>query len=374
MLFPKMKNSLRRHHPAKLSLCVLFFGLCLTSLLGCQSSLYYGQAARGQLSLIAKRQSIETLVKTDETPDALREQLEHILEFREFATTQLALPIGKSYSTYVDLEREHVVRNVFAAPEFSVTPKTWCYPIAGCASYRGYFSESAAEAYAHALEEQGFDVYVSGIDAYSTLGWFDDSVLSSFVHRPAPELASLIFHESAHQVLYVKGDTTFNESFATAVGREGLRRWLTSTNTAYDFQQTEARENRRRDFVQLVTLHRTRLEALYGQEISELEMREGKTRILEELRTSYEHLKKEWGGYEGYDAWFSDSLNNAKLSTVSTYNDLVPEFLDLLQEKDGDLEAFYKACQELAQEPEDLRLQKLRSQGARGAPPVKDLR
>ncbi len=374
MLCSEMKNLLRQTHAGEIFLRIFFVCLCAISLSGCQTSLYYEQAARGQLTLIAKRQSIDDLIKADETSSELRKQLEHVLEFRSFAKNQLFLPTGDSYSTYVELGREHVVWNVFAAPEFSLTPKTWCYPIAGCATYRGYFSESEAEDYARTLEGQGFDVYVSGIDAYSTLGWFDDSVLSSFVHRPAPELASLIFHELAHRVLYVKDDTTFNESFATAVGQEGLRRWLASTETPYDFQEAEKRESRKQDFVQLVSGYRSTLELLYQQEVSASEMRGQKSLIMEELRASYEHLKKDWGGYAGYDAWFAEPLGNAKLGTVSTYNDLVPEFLDLLQEQDGNLEAFYSACQELAQEPDDVRLQKLGSSGKSDTSPSEHLR
>jgi len=374
MLCSEMKNLLRQTHPGEFFLRIFFVCLCAISLSGCQTSLYYEQAARGQLTLIAKRQSIHDLIKTEETSDKLRQQLEHVLEFRSFAKNQLFLPTGDSYSTYVELGREHVVWNVFAAPEFSLTPKTWCYPIVGCATYRGYFSESEAEDYARTLEGQGFDVYISGIDAYSTLGWFDDSVLSSFVHRPTPELASLIFHELAHRVLYVKDDTTFNESFATAVGQEGLRRWLASTETPYDFQKAKKRESRKQDFVQLVSGYRSTLELLYQQEVSASEMRGRKSLIMEELRASYEHLKKDWGGYAGYDSWFAEPLGNAKLGTVSTYNDLVPEFLDLLQEQGGDLEAFYSACQELAQEPQEARLRKLGAAGKSDASPAEHLR
>ncbi len=374
MFCSQMKNLLRQNHPGELFRRIFFFSLCAISLSGCQTSLYYEQAARGQLTLIAKRQSIEDLIKAEETSSKLRKQLEYVLEFRSFAKNQLFLPTGNSYSTYVELEREHVVWNVYAAPEFSLTPKTWCYPIAGCATYRGYFSESEAEGYARKLEERGFDVYVSGIDAYSTLGWFDDSVLSSFAQRPAPELASLIFHELAHQVLYVKDDTTFNESFATAVGQEGMRRWLASTDTPYDFQRAKERESRKKDFVELVSRYRSTLEALYQQEVSISEMREQKARVVEELRASYEELKKTWGGYAGYDAWFAEPLGNAKLGTVSTYNDLVPEFLDLLQAQGGDLEAFYAICQELAQDPQEVRLQKLGSTGKSDASLSEDLR
>lgn len=346
--------------PRKAQLRTTFLVLCGFSLTGCQSSAFYGQAARGQLALIAKRQNIEKLVQSEETPGQLRIQLEHVLEFREFANHQLSLPTGGSYSTYVELGREHVLWNVFASPEFSLTPKTWCYPIAGCASYRGYFSEAAAQKQALRLKEAGFDVYVAGIDAYSTLGWFDDSVLSSFVNYAPPDLAALIFHELAHQVLYVKGDTPFNESFATAVGQEGLRRWLDSTGTSYDFEQANRREAHRKDFVALIEGYREKLKALYSQELAIPAMRAKKALLLEALRGDYEQLRQSWGGYAGYDTWFSDPLGNAKLGTVSTYNDLVPGFLDLLKAHDGDLERFYRACQELAKEAPEVRLQKLR--------------
>jgi predicted aminopeptidase len=192
-------------------------------LLACETVGYYSQAVRGQLAIVLGRQDIERLLQDETLDPLLAERFHELLSIREFAASELALPVAGNYSSYVDLGREHVVWNVFAAPEFSVDPLNWCYPIAGCVSYRGYFSKQAASRYAGQLADEGYDVYTGGVDAYSTLGWFDDSLLSTVLDRDSYQLAGLIFHELAHQVLYLPGDTTFNESFATAVERAGWR-------------------------------------------------------------------------------------------------------------------------------------------------------
>ena len=188
-------------------------------LVSCETVGYYTQAARGQLAIMFGREDIQRLIDSGELSVELNDKFSEVMRIRKFASEQLALPVEQNYSTYVDVEREHVVWNVFAAPEFSIIPVNWCYPIAGCVSYRGYFSEAGAKNYSLALERQGFDVYTGGIDAYSTLGWFDDSLLSTVISRANHQLAGLIFHELAHQVAYLPGNTTFNESFATAVER-----------------------------------------------------------------------------------------------------------------------------------------------------------
>ena len=205
-------------------------------LISCETVSYYTQAARGQMAIVFGRQDIQHLLESDDLPTDLREKFSAVLDIRDFAAEELLLPVGDNYQTYVDLEREHVVWNVFAAPEFSTEPVNWCYPIAGCVAYRGYFSETAALKFAAEWERRGFDVYTGGVDAYSTLGWFEDSLLSTVMRRPDYQLAALIFHELAHQVAYVPGDTTFNESFATAVEREGLRRWLRSEEHTSELQ------------------------------------------------------------------------------------------------------------------------------------------
>ncbi len=338
----------------------LAIGLCLAAplfLTGC----FYGQALGGQVSLLSKREPIEKVLASEDTPERLRIQLEEVLALRRFAAEELVLPVGKSYASFVELEGEHVIWNVFAAPEFSIEPKTWCYPVLGCASYRGYFAEADAERYAARLETDGYDVYVAGIDAYSTLGWFDDAVLSSFVYRPRHSLADLLFHELAHRELYVKGDTSFNESFATTVGREGLRRWLDGSKQPELFEKALAQEARHARFVELVTRYRKELETLYAGELEEEALRAEKERAVEALRGDYRTLRESWGGYAGYDRWFAEPINNAKLSTVSTYNEFVPGFLALFEAEGQDFESFYKACRALSQEVPEERARRLRA-------------
>jgi len=282
-----------------------------------------------------------------------------VLSIRVFAQNELHLPVAVNYLPYVDVAREHVVWNVFAAPEFSVDPVNWCYPIAGCVSYRGYFSETAADRFAQQLSAESFDVYTGGVDAYSTLGWFNDSLLSTITSRADYQLASLIFHELAHQVIYVPGDTTFNESFATTVEREGLKRWLALNRQEEIFEQAETERLRQEQFVQLVLAYRDRFADLYQEELAAAGKRQRKRELQEQLRADYADLKQQWGGYGGYDSWFASSLNNAQLSTVSSYNDMVPFFGSVLRRVDGDFQQFYAEIEEFAGLSESARERRL---------------
>ncbi len=329
------------------------------ALLSCETVSYYSQAARGQVSIMLGREDIEQLLAEPELDAELRRKFELVLEIREFAETELALPVNDNYMTYVDVEREHVVWSVFAAPEFSTDNVNWCYPIAGCVFYRGYFSEQGATRFAEKLSEQGYDVYTGGIDAYSTLGWFDDSLLSTVIDRVDYQLAGLIFHELAHQVVYLPGDTNFNESFATAVEREGVRRWLSARGESALQSEAELGSERQEKFVDLVSDWRDQFDQLYLEEIDVEVMRGRKQELQQQMREAYEELKQEWGGYAGYDEWFSRSLNNAQLSTVSSYNDLVPAFNKLLSQNEGDLNAFYRQVDELARQGEDARAESI---------------
>ncbi|NKB33985.1 MAG: aminopeptidase [Pseudomonadales bacterium] len=324
-------------------------------LVSCETVSYYTQAARGQLAIVFGREDIQRLINDAEVSADLRGKFSEVLRIREFAEDELNLPVASNYSTYVDVNREHVVWNVFAAPEFSTDPVNWCYPIAGCVAYRGYFDEDGAESYAAQLEEEGFDVYTGGVDAYSTLGWFDDSLLSTVMSRSNYQLAGLIFHELAHQVAYLPGDTTFNESFATAVEREGIRRWLQATDQPETIVIAERDRLHQQEFIELVTRYRDQFDELYEQDLSEAQKRSGKTALQNQLRSEYDILKVNWNGYAGYDAWFSRSLNNAQLSTVSSYNDLVPYFNGLLAESDGDLSAFFDEVKALVSMSDDDR-------------------
>ena len=329
---------------------IKFIVLLLVSifLLSCESVSYYSQAARGQLSIMMGRQDIEALLEDTALSMELREKFTLVLEIRDYAASDMLLPVASNYSSYVDVQREHAVWNVFAAPEFSTQALNWCYPIAGCVSYRGYFSEESAQRYGEKLAEQGFDVYTGGVDAYSTLGWFDDSLLSTVLNRSDYQLAGLIFHELAHQIVYVPGDTTFNESFATAVEREGIRRWLEQRGQAELVAPALINMQRQEEFVALVSAWRVQFDELYLEQLSDDEMRQRKRSLQEEMRADYNAVKATWDDYNGYDNWFSRSLNNAQLSTVSSYNDLVPAFDTLLAENGDDLAEFYSAVKGLA--------------------------
>lgn len=321
-------------------------------LVSCETVGYYSQAARGQLTIVFGREDIQRLLERQDLSDELAEKFARVMDIREFAEIELGLPVGDNYSTYVDIQREHVVWNVFAAAEFSVDPVNWCYPIAGCVAYRGYFSEQSALSYATKLEEDGFDVYTGGVDAYSTLGWFEDSLLSTVLNRTDYQLAGLIFHELAHQLVYLPGDTTFNESFATAVEREGVRRWLTKSNETSDIDVAVLDYDRQRQFVDLVTDYRDRFDTLYKLDLEDSVMRSQKLQLQQALREEYGLLKQQWQGYEGYDGWFSRSLNNAQLSTVASYNDLLPFFTAVFDQSNQDLPAFYGEVRRIAELPE----------------------
>jgi predicted aminopeptidase len=320
---------------------------------GCESLSYYQQAVSGHLSLMHSREPIAGLLQDPALDPALQERLRTFLRLRDFAATELALPVGHSYETLVRQNSPYVAWSVFAAPEFSLGLKQWCYPIAGCVAYRGYFAQEAANAYAETLREQGWEVYLGGVTAYSTLGWFDDPLLSSVLDRDTWQVASVLFHELAHQVAYAPGDSDFNESFATAVEQEGLRRWLDAAGVsggerAELLQASAAQQSRNAAFVALVQGAVQDLSALYGQGGDDAALRQAKQARLDALRADYATLKQSWGGYGGYDGWFNGPLNNAQLATVSTYNDLVPAFTALLARQNGDLPAFYQAVQTLA--------------------------
>ena len=349
--FPWISTALRP--PLRSVFSCLLLLLSVLCLAGCESLAYYSQAIGGHLQIQRQRQNIDTLIRDDATDPALRARLQTVMEIRDFAANELSLPVGRNFSTYVDLQRPFAVWNVFAAPEFSLQPRRWCYPVAGCVSYRGYYSEERARAKARELADSGLDVYVGGVAAYSTLGWFSDPLLNTIINREEHRLAGLIFHEMAHQVTYVKGDTAFNEGFATTVEREGLRRWLLHSGSdeqqrAAILAEAQRDSQRQEDFVALVQGAIGKLRLLYQQPLDEGEMRTAKSQILEELRRDYAQLRQQWDGYDGYDGWFSGDLNNARLLTVATYNDLVPAFDALLEEHQGNLPGFYDSVRALS--------------------------
>jgi predicted aminopeptidase len=326
----------------------------LAGLGGCGG--YYLQAVRGHLAIMDDRVPLDEVIDDPATPAEVRARLEIVREARAYATSELGLPDNDSYDTYVALDRPYVVWNVFAAPEFSVEPRRWCFPVAGCVVYRGYFEEAAATDYAEGLAAEGWDTYVAGVAAYSTLGRFDDPVLSTMLRWSDYQLAGLLFHELAHQVVYVKDDSEFNESFATAVEEEGLTRWLTGRGDSAALAEYRADRERRGAFGLLIEDARGRLAELYRQALDEDALRAAKAAEFAALKDRYRALRDAWDGYSGYDAWFERPLNNAQLVPVATYRRYVPAFRALLRDHGGDLDAFYEACRRLAElEPEDRR-------------------
>lgn len=328
----------------------------LLALSGCSSLSYYTQAINGQLEISRKATPIDSLLADPGITPELERKLKLVQRARAFASAELGLPDNDSFRSYADLQRPFVVWNVFAAPAFSVKPVEWCFPVAGCVAYRGYFSEAAAQAAGAALRAEGRDVFVAGIPVYSTLGWFNDPVLNTFVDYPEGELVGILFHELAHQVVYVPGDSTFNESFATAVEEEGVRRWFAQSDKPTAYAAYLRAQQRKREFIALLVRTRDRLAAAYAQAAPADELGAAKARILHATEREYDALKHSWGGYSGYDRWFGDSpLNNAKLLAVTLYADQVPAFAGLLAQSGGDLPRFYAQVRGLARLPQAQR-------------------
>ncbi|HMV52778.1 MAG TPA: aminopeptidase [Rhodocyclaceae bacterium] len=331
--------------------------LAATALLGaCGTPGYYLQAAGGQLEILRLSRPLDDARIDPATPDTLRDKLARAAAIRDFASRELGLPDNGSYRKYADLGRPYVVWNVFATDELSIEPREWCFPIAGCVSYRGYFAEADAEAFAAALRAQGNDVHVAGIAAYSTLGWFDDPLLNTFMHYPEIELARLIFHELAHQRVYAAGDSEFNESFAMAVEVAGVRRWLAREGSDAQRAAFASAQRRRDDFASLVLKYRDALDAAFRGDADAAHKRAEKARILSELQAEYRALRDGvWGGYSGYDRWFGQEINNAVLASIGLYHQRVPAFEALLAAEGGDLPRFYEHVAQLARLSKDRR-------------------
>ena len=313
------------------------------ALASCRTVSFYTQAAGGQWEISQKARSIGEMLADAGTGDVLRRKLELVQELRAFASEELHLPAEGQYDFYCDLGRKYAVWVVFAAPEFSVKGKTWWYPLVGSLKYRGFFDQQDADNEAVRLGKAGYDVHVGGVEAYSTLGWFRDPVLNTFLHRSDAELAELLFHELTHQRLYLNGDTDFNEAFATTTGQEGARRWLRSKGRFRELERYESDLKLEREFIQLVQQTRNRLDVIYQQTYRSSDvLRSLKRAEFERLRLEAEALKKQHGGGILVDRWFAKPVNNARLNTLATYYDLVPGFEALLQSEQGDLEKFLK--------------------------------
>ena len=331
---------------------------------GCSALSYYQQSISGQLDLIQKRRPIIDVMADDQTRPLIRKRLAMVQKAVAFAAKELDLQSQGSYSSYVDLGRPFVVWSVFITPRFSLTPKQWCYPVVGCIGYRSYFSEVTARIFADKMQSQGFDVYVAGTPAYSTLGWFNDPIVSSMMHWQDYDLLGTLFHELAHQKIYVKNDTVFNESFAKTVEQEALRRWMKARATPARWQAYLQDRKREAAFIQLIQQTGARLKKVYSSDLTEQNMLIQKLRLLRELRQAYFNLKITWGGYDGYDRWMLSGVNNAKIQSISTYHDYVPGFQRLLVKQGNDLAHFYQAVKKLTTLTAEQRKQFLLNQGA----------
>ena len=343
-------------------------GLLLVAwLTACADTRYYLQSIGGHLQMLQAARPVEQWLADAQTPAALKPRLALAQRLRRFAVTDLQLPDNACYQRYAVLHRRYVVWNVVAAPALSLTLKTWCFPVAGCVGYRGYFSEADARAQAQALAQEGLEVSVYGVPAYSTLGWLNwaggDPLLNTFINYPEGELARLIFHELAHQVVYVKDDTVFNESFATAVERLGSARWLAEQGSAAARREYAEFDARRRQFRHLALATRTRLLQIYqpnqAQALDLSAQLAMKNIAMQAFRDDYVRLKQGWGGYSGYDAWVAGA-NNAAFGAQAAYDELVPGFDALFEREGRDWGRFYAAVRQLAQQPAAQRAQALR--------------
>jgi predicted aminopeptidase len=341
--------------------------LCLSS---CADLGYYWQSVEGHVSLMKAARPIDDWLIDPETPQKLKARLALTQKIRNFAINELKLPDNPSYKRYADLKRKAVVWNVVAAPALSLKLKTWCFPIAGCVGYRGYFSEAEAKLEAEELKKQDFDVSVYGVPAYSTLGWSNwaggDPLLSTFIGYPEGELARIVFHELAHQVVYVADDTSFNESFATAVERLGGARWLAKYGSEATKAEYDVYDGRRKQFKALTKATRLQLAEIYDEKkplagdinaliaIKNIAKNAKKYAIIENFKTQYELQKTSWNGYAGYDNWVKQA-NNAAFGALAAYDDGVPQFEALFEQQGGDWDKFYAAVRNLAALPKEAR-------------------
>lgn len=330
--------------------------MTFVALTGCSSTLYLMQAAVGEWHVIHARHSIVDVIDNPDTPEPLVRELGEVREARRFASQQLDLPDNDSYRSYVNIGRRYVVWNVVAAPEFSVKPKLWCFPVAGCVAYRGYFNERSAETFASHLHRQGYDVVIEGVPAYSTLGRLPDPVMSTMMRYGSDELAAMIFHELAHQLLYVPNDSRFDEAFAMTVENEGLKRWLRYRHEPGRIGEFEHLDAADRAFAGLLRHMRNHLARLYASRIPRAQMLKRKeadfARLAQRIRALEQRLHVRT---PVYNRWIQEGLNNADLVSVGTYYDCLPGFQRLLRREDDDLPRFYAAARRLAHEPKAQR-------------------
>ena len=334
--------------------------LCLT---GCDTVSYYSQGIQGHFNLVSRVKPIEDVIENKQTSEKTRKQLVQALKARQFAIKTLKLPDNKSYKGYADLKRKNVTWNVVATKELSMEPYKSCFPITGCLSYRGYFSEGRAKQFADKLKQEDYEIHIGGSSAYSTLGWFKDPIVSPMLRYGDVQLAQTLFHELAHQRLYIKDDSDFNEAFATAVGQNGVREWLTETDSKA-LPRYNKNLSRYGQFLKLLSDTAAELKDLYSTKLSDEGKREKKKQLIVELRKNYQGFKKQHPGYTNFDGWFEKPINNPRLAMVSVYHELVPDFDRWLQACDNDFPRFYNAIESISKMPKEQRINTLKQQAS----------
>jgi predicted aminopeptidase len=337
-------------------------GVVLLGLASCSTLGYYRQAVWGQWQVMQARTPVSTLLAKPGVDADTAAQLELATEIVNFAETTLELPAGKRYRSYADIRRPYVVWNLFAAGPLDLDGEQWCYPFVGCTPYRGYFSRKDAEAEADRYRQRGYETFVGGVPAYSTLGWFDDPLLNTFVHWPEPELANLLLHELSHSEVWLAGDVSFNESFATFTGEAGAHQWMLARGRAADWARWREHRSGSERFRQFVLHAKAALDALYRQVAADAVKHARRDLLLGQLRACYQghrHLL----GHGRYDAIIDDHFNNAYLVSVSTYEDWVPAFAELFDNVERNWRDFFAAVKQLSElesEAREKRLEELR--------------
>jgi len=316
---------------------------------------YYWEKVQGHADILNNQRPIQEAIRDPATIKETKQRLINAKKAREFATATLKLPDNDSYRNYVDIKRDYAVWTVVATPPYSTKPKQWCFLIVGCLSYRGYFSEQKANEFAAQLKKQNMDVYVSGIKAYSTLGWFDDPLLSSMLYKSEAYRVGIIFHELAHQQFYLQDDTAFNEAFASTVELLGIKLWFEENKKLQKYKQYRIAKKRDEQFKQLLQDTRQVLMAHYQNTKNSSKLKTGKQFIFNQLKENYTALKIKWNGYDGYDRWMNQPLNNAHLAMIATYNDLIPAFKKMYLNANKNFTVFYKQVETLAEKPKQQR-------------------
>ncbi len=326
---------------------------------GCASFSYYLDVVNGHANVINQQRPVTEVLNDPQTSEELRQALINIQQARDFAVTELHLPDNDSYRYYADIQRKYATWNVVATPRLSVQAKQWCFLFAGCLNYRGFFSEQDAEEYAEKLQRQDYDIYVAGSRAYSTLGWFDDPLLNTMMYRSEASRVGVVFHELAHQKIYISDDSAFNEGFAVFLQQEGVRRWFRYRQQEKAYRDYLKTNRRRQQFNQLLLQTRQKLAEVYASDLDTAAKLQRKQQLFDQLKKDYQIFKQKWQGYDGYDAWMRQDLNNAHLALVATYHQQVNRFARLLAYHRGDLENFYASVRRLGNLTRQQRKQRL---------------